>query len=59
MFHFSKVLFGFNSGSKWKKKVIPSHKTGNEICICNERIGEEGSLVSGWEIFHDLNTDVT
>ena len=41
------------------KKVIPSHKTGNEICICNERIGEEGSLVSGWEIFHDLNTDVT
>lgn len=64
VFHFSMVLFGFNSGSKWKeqknkKKVIPSHKTGNEICICNERIGEEGSLVSGWEIFHDLNTDVT
>ena len=59
VFHFSKVLFGFNSGSKWKKMLFHLIKTGNEICICNERIGEEGSLVSGWEIFHDLNTDVT
>lgn len=27
-----------------KKKVIPSHKTGNEICICNERMERKAVL---------------